>query len=397
MFIRQAMSTLSQYNEQLATDVEYIRYALATTLQPIIEYIIKLVYQLLGLINSVAKAMFGVDLFANASANSFRKANKSAGELKKTLAGFDKLNVLNENGTTGAVGGISPSVDLSQMEDADLSGVTKLLDKVKGLFNKAFDTIVGNGKKVLVDLGASPEFINAWERTMESIKKTFGGLIDFMVGLIKMFVGLLSGNSDMVVEGAKQAVTGIKNFIVGLFDFIINSNTLAITAIKDGFNRIPEFFQGIKNRVVETFKNMGTSVGNAVGDSFKNVINSVLSLVEYKLNKPINAINSLISLINTVSGINLGRMSTIKLPRLAKGGILNMPGRGVDYYGANIAEHGREGVVPLDNKQSLETIGRTIARYATFNADITLELEGRILARVMEEINSNKSFARNGG
>ena len=142
---------------------------------------------------------------------------------------------------------------------------------------------------------------------------------------------------------------------------------------------------------------MGTSVGNAVGDSFKNVINSVLSLVEYKLNKPINAINSLISLINTVSGINLGRMSTIKLPRLAKGGILNMPGRGVDYYGANIAEHGREGVVPLDNKQSLETIGRTIARYATFNADITLELEGRILARVMEEINSNKSFARNGG
>ena len=56
MFVRQAMSTLSQYNEQMATDVEYIRYALATTLQPIIEYIIKLVYQLLGLINSVAKA-----------------------------------------------------------------------------------------------------------------------------------------------------------------------------------------------------------------------------------------------------------------------------------------------------------------------------------------------------
>jgi len=36
MFVRQAMSTLSQYNEQLASNLQYIRFALATALEPII-------------------------------------------------------------------------------------------------------------------------------------------------------------------------------------------------------------------------------------------------------------------------------------------------------------------------------------------------------------------------
>ena len=60
-------------------------------------------------------------------------------------------------------------------------------------------------------------------------------------------------------------------------------------------------------------------------------------------------------------------------------------------------ERGREGFVPLDNKQSLETIGRTIAKYASFNADITLEIENRVLARVQKELNADRQFARNGG
>ena len=437
-FVRSAISTISQYNDQVATDVEYIRYALATSLQPLIEAIIKLAYQLLGVLNSITKSLFGWDMFKNASVVAFKKANKGAKELQKTLAGFDKLNILNENGTTGAVGGVSPSIDLSQMGDGDLSGAIKLLDKIKEIFDKGFNTIVGNAKKVLIDLGASSEFITAWENTMKSIKQTFEGVIDFIIGLAKMVTGLLTGDTDLVVEGVKQAVTGIKDFIVGLFNFILNIKALTLTAIKDGFmalinfvyntvikpigdwfvnlsdnmtsaittgvknvnnwfNKIPEKLQEIKNRAIEIFKNMGTGIGTAVSNGFKNVINAVLARVELTLNKPISAINSLIGTINSIPGVNIGRLQNFKLPRMAAGGIVNMPGRGVDYYGANIGERGREGIVPLDNKQSLETIGRTIAKYASFNADITLEIENRVLARVQKELNADRQFARNGG
>jgi len=36
-FVRQAMSTLSQYDNQLATDIQYIRYALAKTVEPLVK------------------------------------------------------------------------------------------------------------------------------------------------------------------------------------------------------------------------------------------------------------------------------------------------------------------------------------------------------------------------
>ena len=437
-FVRSAISTISQYNDQVATDVEYIRYALATSLQPLIEAIIKLAYQLLGVLNAITKNLFGWDMFKNAGANAFKKANKGAKELQKTLAGFDKLNILNENGTTGAVGGVSPSFDLSQMGDADLSGTVKLLDRIKELFDKGFNTIVGNAKKVLIDLGASPEFIIAWENTMNSIKQAVEGVIDFIVGLVKILVGFLTGDTELVVEGAKQAVTGIKDLIVGLFNFILNIKELTLTAIKDGFmalinfvynavikpigdwfvnlannmtsaitngikninnwfNKIPEKLQEIKNRAVEIFKNMGIAIGSAVSNAFKNVINAVLARVESTLNKPISAINSLIGAIDSIPGVNIGKLQNFKLPRMAQGGILNMPGRGVMVGSAIAGERGREGVVPFDNKQSLETIGRTIAKYASFNADITLEIENRVLARVQKELNADRQFARNGG
>ena len=41
MFVRNAMSTLSQYNEQIKADVDYIRFAMASALQPLIQNLIK--------------------------------------------------------------------------------------------------------------------------------------------------------------------------------------------------------------------------------------------------------------------------------------------------------------------------------------------------------------------
>lgn len=110
-FIRNSVSTLSQYNEKMANDIEYIRYALASTLQPIIEKVIDMVYRLLQYINYISNAWFGKNIFENANKN-LKNANKSANQLKKTLAGFDEVNILSSNKSTSSV--YSPSVDLSK-------------------------------------------------------------------------------------------------------------------------------------------------------------------------------------------------------------------------------------------------------------------------------------------
>ena len=149
----------------------------------------------------------------------------------------------------------------------------------------------------------------------------------------------------------------------------------------------------MKDIIVRVF----SGIQYTITSIFRGIVNAALAILENGLNWPINKINGLISSINNIPGVSIGRISNIKLPRLAKGGIINMPGRGVDYYGANIGERRPEGVVPMDNEASLRIIGETIAKYTKFNADITLEMEGRILARVLKEINADRTFARNGG
>lgn len=141
-FVRQSVSTLSQYNNQIATDISYIRYAIASTLQPVIERIIQLVYKLLAYVGYLAKAWFNVDIFANASVSAFNKANKSASALKKTLAGFDEMNVLNDNGSVGALGGL-PSMNLQDWKDVEIPAWLKWIEQ-HGEFIKNILILIGS-------------------------------------------------------------------------------------------------------------------------------------------------------------------------------------------------------------------------------------------------------------
>lgn len=120
--IRQAISTISQYDQQLATDLQYIKYALAMTIKPIVEWLIKAVYTLMQYINYIWYRWFGHPLFQNAGVEQFTKnlsgANKEAKELNRTLASFDEMNVLNDNSSGSASAGVgAPSFDLSQIQD----------------------------------------------------------------------------------------------------------------------------------------------------------------------------------------------------------------------------------------------------------------------------------------
>ena len=50
-FVRNMIDTISNSNEQISTDIEYMRFAIASSLQPIIENLISLAYKLLNYIN----------------------------------------------------------------------------------------------------------------------------------------------------------------------------------------------------------------------------------------------------------------------------------------------------------------------------------------------------------
>ena len=85
----------------------------------------------------------------------------------------------------------------------------------------------------------------------------------------------------------------------------------------------------------------------------------------------------------------------ITLPKLASGGIINLPGKGVPIANAMGGEKGAEGVIPLTNQQAMEQLGATIGKYITINASITNTMNGRVISKELKKINAENEFAFN--
>jgi len=128
MILRQASSSLAGYDKQYAANIEYIRYALTQMIAPVLQWIVRLAATLLGYINAIVQAWFGINLFSRGSAENFNKmkagasgVSKAVKEIKKQLAGFDEINMLTDQSDSGAgggggAGGAIPDFDLSAMQ-----------------------------------------------------------------------------------------------------------------------------------------------------------------------------------------------------------------------------------------------------------------------------------------
>ena len=447
-FVRQAMSSVSQYNEQIATDIQYIQFALGSMLQPIIEGLIQLAFRLLTYVNYIAQAWFGVNLFANASTKSFEKNNKALGnsvksakELNKQIASFDEMNVLNDtssnSGGGAGAGAISlPSMDLSQWQGEVPSWVQWIAENkdlvIAGLLGIAGGLVAINlGLTAIQGIGvgiALAGIILAIQSLIKFLQDpTFENFTNIIIGIGTAIigVGIIISNFPLIVAGVIAVIvaTIVKNYdyIMGLFNKLINwfetdfigalrylfgpigdiiaaPFIFAVNAMKSAFEGL---FGGIKKiitGIIQIFK----------GD-FKNGIMNVFGGLKDILLAPFNAlvsgINSLIRGVNRIrfdvpdwvpgfGGKKFG-FNIPQIPRLAKGGIVNMPGRGVPVGGAIAGESGREGVIPLTDSQAMETLGATIGKYININLTNITKLDNRQIAKEQKKINAQNDFAFN--
>lgn len=429
--VRRAMSTLTQYNETLANQLNTINLMFASALEPLITKIVNLVYKLMSYINYIAKAWFGIDLFASATEKAMSKSAKSAKDMRKSLAGFDEMNVLNDNGTTGAMNsnnGIQPLPPgevpewlewIAENKDEVIAGLLGIagaitsiglgLSFIQGL---GIGAIIGGVYLLIQDIKALLEE-PTWEnfiKVLTDIAIIIGGIMlvmgywwGLLVILVAGIVRLVADNWDKIklklAEVGKwfldKIILPIKGFFGDLWKKIGEGISAVVENVKTKFNLIKTFISGVIKSIVNTFKTIGTKVGEVVGKAFKTVINGVLTMVENVINTPIKAINGLLDKINDVPGIDLKKLNTVKLPRLEVGGVVNLPGRGVPVGGAISGERGAEGVIPLTNTQMMEQLGETIGRYITVNNHITTTLNGRVIGRELKRSENESNFAFN--
>ncbi|MDD3415480.1 MAG: hypothetical protein PHY47_15970 [Lachnospiraceae bacterium] len=158
---------------------------------------------------------------------------------------------------------------------------------------------------------------------------------------------LLYKNWDTVKLKAQAVWTAIKTTI-----------STVVTTIKTAISTMLTNVSNTWNTVWTGCKTVVTNIFNGIWNTIKGVINSILGGIESMANGVVNGINTVINALNQLHfdipdwvpgfggksfGFNIGTLSPVTLPRLAKGGIID---------GATpliAGEAGREAIVPLEN------------------------------------------------
>lgn len=457
LFVRQSMSTLSQYDDQLATNVEWIRYLLASALKPVIESIVNLAYKLLVYINYIAQAWFGVNLFANASLKAFQKQQKAVGgttkkakELQKTIAGFDEMNVLQDNKNTDSGGGAG-GVDLPnfpKMEDVPIPGWVKWIAEngkllasillgiasaivaiklgAEGMMALGIGIIVAGIVLLIQDV---IKFLKdpSWEgfiNILGDIAIIIGGIMLLMGNWWGLLVVIVGAIVKLVIDNwgtiagvlgtignwiNKNVIQPVVSFFTGMWNKLKTGAQNAWNGIKSVFSTVASFFKttftNAWNNVKKVFSTGGkifTGIKDGILNSFKQIVNTLIDGINKIVKIPFDGINTVLNKIRNISIAGQkpfkGLISTIsvpKIPKLAKGGVINNPGKGV-YTGSAIAgEAGREFYMPLQDEQMLSLVGEAIGKYITVNANITNTMNGRVISRELKKITNENDFAYN--
>lgn len=447
MLVRNAASTLSQYNDQIGADLEYMRFALASALQPVVEYLIQLAYKLLRYIGYIAQAWFGVNIFANASADAMNKTAKDAKELRKALAGFDEMNIVSGGASNASAGNTTlPSVDLTKPEEGEIpSWVQWIADNGQTVADALVGIATGLG---LVKLGVDPlmslgigallfstlelikeilEYVDKLDPALEDNGTSWGDLSEIL-GWVGIVLGILGGLIASIPVAIAAAIVAAIALLMSFWDTLEGWLDTAIDWLTDK----AEWFSDKGDLIVSTFLTIVAGIVDTIKTVFGGLFTSIKNIVDGILlifkgdfkngfieigkgiaNAFITILNTAISLINTVwTGLlniidtaggwfgqkwNLSANLKIpKIPYLEVGGIVNMPGRGTFYGGAMISESGPEGVIPLTNEQMMERLGESIGKHVAVNTTVVNKMNSRVISREMHRTNNIDNFAYNG-
>jgi DNA repair exonuclease SbcCD ATPase subunit len=228
-----------------------------------------------------------------------------------------------------------------------------LADATKTYIDDAYDQIKAWEK--LYDQGLLNE-----EQT-EDYKNALSRFKD-MVGKSAENIDKLSNNFNMNEQDAKNLMKQYQDITEQLEE--VSSST------KNSKDKITDLSKEIKN-----LPDSKTIKIDADTSKAKSGLGGLLSTIASK--------------VSSIFGINFS------FPKLATGGIINNPGRGVPLGGAIGGEVSKEGVVPLTDSQAMEELGRTIGKYITINANIVNTMNGRTISRELQRISNNDDFASN--
>ena len=210
-------------------------------------------------------------------------------------------------------------------------------------------------------------------------------------GLVSWYGDLLSQAKDKIIEvfqpiidWFKEKWDNIKDTFSDVGSWFGDKFREAWNNIKSAFSNFTSFFSGLWDKVKSTFSSLGTKLGDAIGGAVKSGINSVLSMIEDTINKAIGLINGAIDLINkVVPGDGIGHISTLSLPRLAKGGVLYDD---TAFIGGEYANAATNPEIVTPQNIMAETFDKVLTAKLSLISDLQNDRLDRILALLSDYI-----------
>ena len=248
---------------------------------------------------------------------------------------------------------------------------------ISSVFGAIADTIGGiiQTFKGLIDFIVGI-FTGDWNKAWEGIKTFFTGIWNAIKGVVSIVWNAIKGIIETAVNIIKGIITtvfnaiksiisnifnAVKNTVTNIWNGIKNNIINSVNNIKNGiinafqtaynkitsiFRNIGSFFSGVWNGIKNTFSALGTKIGDAISGAVKAGINGLLGMIERTVSGFINMINGAIGVINAIPGVNISKLNTLNVPRLAEGGYVKANTPQLAMIGDN--KHQGEVVAPED-------------------------------------------------
>lgn len=271
--------------------------------------------------------------------------------------------------------------------------VDSIVDVFKLIIKNVTDIVVGVSKAIFDILAKIGEIFLKIVEIFAALGKAgyeyiIKPIVNFIVNLakdiyekaIKPIIGFLGFVGKAIYEKA----------IKPIFDFVISvGSTIYEKAIKPLWDK----FVWLKNKVVDLFKGIATTVVNFATNLIKSAINGVFWSIEFFINIFIRAINKSIGAINKIPGVEIKKINELKIQRL-KTGMDFVP---KDFYGPVYLDYGERVLTKEENEkysQGEPLIPQTISNVTnsgnqgpvTINLQVGTENIGSVMLESLEEI-----------
>ncbi len=321
----------------------------------------------------------------------------------------------------------------------------KISDKVGGFFHD----IKREARHIKLKYGSwVADLYNGAVRMLESvwgrITQFFSGWKQLFNGIIEFFKGVFTLNWEKAWNGLKDVVYGLYNAIESgikwvwdvifsilrtgwdvtkrtLIDPVVEGITnmwnTVTTKATDAWNGMKRIWNGLGTFFKDTFTNAWNGVKrlfstggqifegmkDGIVNAFVSIVNALIRGINKLIKIPFDSINKVLKDIKKMKIFGqkpFDFITTISVPqipqiKLAKGGIVNNPGRGVPIANNIIAgEKGAEAVLPL-NDSVMENLASRIGKYVRVDNVIDVNMDSRRINRILKSSEARTGFAVN--